>query len=85
MTESGFVEVTSRIAEHISHSLPGSEVLRSPFLQKGGTSQLALLTEEAYQAGLERIKADLERARNAGDRLEFVVDISFALVLGRVP
>ena len=60
-------------------------MLQSPFLQTDGTSQLALLTEEAYSAGLERIKADLIQAEKAGQALEFVVDISLALVTGRAP
>ncbi len=85
MVEAGFVEVTSRTAEHIHQSLAGAEVLQSPFMKKGGTSQLALLTEEAYQAGLERIRADLLRAEKAGETLEFVVDVSLALVIGRAP
>ena len=67
------------------YSLTGREVLESPCLQKGGTSQLALLTEEAYAAGLERIKADLLQAEKMGVSLEFVVDISLALVTGRAP
>ena len=62
MTEASLVEVSSGMAEHIVHSLTGWEVLQSPFLQKSGTSPLALLTEEAYAAGLERIKADLLQA-----------------------
>jgi SAM-dependent methyltransferase len=85
MAESGFVGITSGIAERMAYSLHGSDVLRSPFLQKDGTSQLTLLTEEAYAAGLERIKADVEQAQRAGVDLEFVVDISLALVTGRVP
>ena len=85
MTEAGFVQVVSGIAEHMVHSLTGREVLQSPFLQKGGTSQLALLTEEAYAAGLERIKGDLLQAEKSGVPLEFVVDISLALVTGRAP
>jgi ubiquinone/menaquinone biosynthesis C-methylase UbiE len=85
MLEAGFVEVISQTAEHILHSLTGAEALQSPFLRKAGTSQLALLTEEAYQAGLERIRADLLRAEQAGETLEFVVDVSLALVVGRVP
>ena len=56
-----------------------------PFLQKGGTSQLALLTEEAYAAGLERIKVDLLQAEKTGVPLEFVVDVSLALVTGSAP
>jgi len=85
MMEAGFVDVTSGTAEHILHSLTSAGVLQSPFMQRGGTSQLALLMEEAYQAGLERIKADLLQAETAGTPLEFKVDISLSLVLGRVP
>ena len=67
------------------YSPTGWEVLQSPFLQKGGTSQLALLTEEAYAAGLERIKVDLLQAEKTGAPLEFAVDVSLALVAGRAP
>jgi hypothetical protein len=54
-------------------------------LQKGGTSQLALLTEESHAAGLERIKVDLLQAEKTGAPLEFAVDVSLALVAGRAP
>jgi len=83
--EAGFVDVTFRTAECILHSLSGEGVLQSPVMQKGGTSQLALLTKEAYQAGLERIKENLRQAERAGRLLTFKVDISLALVIGRVP
>jgi len=45
----------------------------------------SMTIEEAYQAGLERIKADLLQAEKSGVPLEFVVDISLALVTGRAP
>ena len=77
--------VISGIAEHIVHSLTGRAVLQSPFLQKGGTSQLALLTEEANAAGLEPIKTDLLQAEKMGVSLEFAVDVSLALVTGCAP
>ena len=73
------------IAEHIVRSVTGAEVLQSPFLQNGGTSQLALSAEEAYAAGLERIKVDLLQAEKTGVPLEFVVDVSLALVTGSAP
>jgi SAM-dependent methyltransferase len=85
MTEAGFVQVSSGVAERIANPLIGREVLQSPFLQKHGTSQLALLTEEAYEAGLRRIKADLREAEAVGQPLRFEVDISLALVRGRAP
>ncbi len=85
MTQAGFVQVSCGVAERIRRSLTGREVLQSPFLQKDGTSQLSLLTEEAYQAGLDRIEAELREAERVGEPLEFVVDISLALVTGRAP
>jgi len=85
MTEAGFVDVISGIAEHIVRSVTGAEVLQSPFLQKGGTSQPALSAEEAYAAGLERIKADLLQAEKTGQPPEFVVDVSLARVTGSAP
>jgi ubiquinone/menaquinone biosynthesis C-methylase UbiE len=85
MTEASLVDVISGIAEHTVRSVTGAEVLQSPFLQKGGTSQLALLTEESYAAGLERIRADSLQADKTGVPVEFVVDISLALVTGRAP
>ena len=59
--------------------------LSRPPLRKSGTSQLALLTEEAYVAGLERIKVGLLQAEKMRVPLEFVVDVSVALVTGRAP
>jgi len=85
MTEAGFLQVRSGVAEHIERSLTGREVLQSPFLQKHGTSQLAILTDEAYEAGLNQIKADLQEAETTGRPLRFQVDISLALVTGRAP
>ncbi len=85
MTNVGFLQIRSGVAEHIEKSLTGREVLRSPFLQKHGASQLAILTDEAYQAGLNRINADLREAETAGRPLRLEVDISLALVTGTAP
>ena len=85
MTQAGLVDVVAGTAEHIVDSLVGREALRSPFLEKSGTSQLVLLSEEAYAAGLARMKADVLQAEKTGQPLEFVVDISLALVTGRAP
>jgi SAM-dependent methyltransferase len=85
MLDAGLVQVSSGIVEPIVYSLTGRAVLQSPFLQKDGTSQLALLTEGANAAGLERIKADLLQAEKTGQPVEFAVDVSLALVTGRAP
>ncbi|MBI1925498.1 hypothetical protein HYR99_14750, partial [Candidatus Poribacteria bacterium] len=60
----------------------GQEVLADPILQKHGTSQLALLTDEAYAAGMARIKEAIANAEAAGETLVFPVDISIGMVSG---
>ena len=85
MREAGFVEVESGIAEQMRHSLSGRGILESPFLEKEGTSQLALLSDEVYQSGLERLKVDVRRAEKTGKPLEFQVHITLTLVTGSAP
>ncbi len=81
----GFERVEWRVAERISNSQVGREVLEDHFLQKHGTSQLTLLTDEAYAAGLNRIKTALAEAEANGRRLVFPADICLMLLAGRTP
>ena len=62
----------------------GREVLDDPFLRKDSTSQLVLLSDEAYAAGLRRIEAALTEAEAVGRALIFPDDISIAMLVGRV-
>jgi SAM-dependent methyltransferase len=74
--------VECRIVERIWDPKTGREVLDDPFLRKNSCSQLALLSEEAYQAGLRRIRAALDRAEAAGETLTFSVDTPLAMISG---
>jgi SAM-dependent methyltransferase len=85
MEEAGLADLECRPAEAILHHLVGSEVLEDYFLQQHSTSQLTLLTDQAYAAGLERIRAALAKAEAAGRRLVFTVDLSLVLCTGRAP
>jgi len=84
MVETGFARVEWQVAERILHPLVGREVLNDPFLRKNSTSQLALLSDEAYAVGLRRIEAALAEAEAGGKRLVFPVDIPLAMVTGYV-
>jgi ubiquinone/menaquinone biosynthesis C-methylase UbiE len=53
----GFARAGWQVAERIRHTHAGAEVLADPFLAKDSTSQLVLLSDEAYQAGLARLTA----------------------------
>ena len=83
MTASGFPQVQKRVVERIVDHKVGREVLEDPFLQKHACSQLALLSDEAYAAGLGRIEAALANAEAAGETLIFPTNILLAMIVGR--
>jgi SAM-dependent methyltransferase len=55
--EEGFRELEWRVVETIIADRKGSDIFLDPFLPKHAASQLALLTDEEYEAGLARIEA----------------------------
>ncbi len=83
MLEDGFEEIEWREVERIEDPKYGRGVFDDPFLEKNSCSQLALLTEEAYRTGLERIEADLVEAEVRGETLVFETDILTAMLAGR--
>ncbi len=58
----------------------GRAVLADPFLRQDAVSQLALLSAEAYAAGLRRIEGALAEAEEAGEVLVFPDDLSLAML-----
>jgi ubiquinone/menaquinone biosynthesis C-methylase UbiE len=80
----GLEGVECRIVERFSDVKVGRAVLDDPFVRKHACSQLALLSEEAYQAGLRRIEAALAQAEAAGETLIFPVDTPLAMIGGRL-
>ncbi len=82
MAAAGFERVTHQTAEHIRNDLIGRAVLRDPFLEKQGTSQLMLLSEAAYAAGRARLEAAVRAAEETGEGLIFRVDLRLVLVTG---
>lgn len=85
MMADGFTDLDKRQVERIQDPKYGRQVLGDPFLRKDSCSQLMLLTDEAYQAGLGRIEADLTEAETRGETLIFQSDISLAMLTGHRP
>ena len=85
MAAEGFERAEWQTAEHIVGESSGREVLDSHFLQKNGTSQLALLTDEAYAAGLQRIESALAEAETRGETITFATDVSLTMMTGFLP
>lgn len=80
--EAGFTRCQRLIATRIKRAFKGKEVLADPTLQKHGTSQLALLTDAAYAAGMARINSALRAAEKDGDDVVFQIDVALPVVLG---
>jgi ubiquinone/menaquinone biosynthesis C-methylase UbiE len=83
MSASGFPQVERHVVERIVDHKIGREVLEDPFLEKHACSQLALLSDEAYAAGLRRIEAALVDAEAASETLIFPTNILLPMIVGR--
>ncbi len=85
MSAEGFQNVSARTAERILNAHVGESVLKDPFLKHNSTSQLALLSEDAYQAGISRIKAAIAESKTPNQRIVFRSDILVKAYLGYKP
>ncbi len=84
MTATGYTVEPLRVAQHIHKEHRGRSVLSDHFLQRGGTSQLFLLTDAQYQAGIDRITRVIEEAEARGEEAVFRTDIQLYVAVGRV-
>jgi ubiquinone/menaquinone biosynthesis C-methylase UbiE len=84
MDSAGFDRAEWRVPHRIAHKLMGQKIFIDPALQKHGTSQHALLTDEEYAAGIDRIKSAIAQAETKGEPLAFGIDVSLAMVIGFV-
>ena len=85
MAASGLERLELQPVERILDDKAGRAIFADPFLQKDACSQLALLTDEAYAAGLKRIEAALAAAEAAGETLTFPTDLLLDMLVGWVP
>lgn len=84
MVSAGFVQVEWRLAERIWDEKQGRQVLEDPFLKKDTTSQLALLNDQEYALGLQKIRAALAAAEATGKTLVFPCEIRVNALVGRL-
>jgi ubiquinone/menaquinone biosynthesis C-methylase UbiE len=84
IAQAGFTGCERSLAARIVHDFMGPEVLGDPILHKDGTSQLSLLTEQAFQQGMARIKDSLQLAEREGRTAVFPTDIALPMVVGFV-
>ncbi len=71
LRQAGFYKISSPIVQHIRSDVVGEDIFDNYHIQKEACSQLILLTEEAYQAGLQRMRDRIERASAIGETVIF--------------
>jgi ubiquinone/menaquinone biosynthesis C-methylase UbiE len=81
----GFERVAWHVPERIVSRVVGRELLGNHFVQRHGTSQLALLSEAGYAAGIERLTAAITAAESQGQSLAFEANLALHAVMGIVP
>ncbi|MGD8904187.1 MAG: class I SAM-dependent methyltransferase [Anaerolineae bacterium] len=84
MIEAGFEQIEWRLVERIEDHKLDRGIYADPFLQKDACSQLALLSDEAYAAGLRRIATALAEAEARGESITFPTDLWQAMLVGRI-
>jgi hypothetical protein len=83
MLRVGSSGVECRVAARFRQTRWGRAVLADPELQRNGCSQLALLSDAQYEAGISRIESALRRAER-DDPVAFKVDVAMMLERGTV-
>jgi ubiquinone/menaquinone biosynthesis C-methylase UbiE len=75
ITAGGFVRCATRIADHLHHEWPARAALDLGLLDQRSTSQLTLLTDAQYAAGIARIRAACADADARGSDLMLSSDV----------
>ena len=80
-----FSNVHTSEVQHLPVGLSAREAIEQGRLHKGATSQLAVLTDDEYQRGVERIRRALESAEARGESLCLTADLRLHATFGSVP
>ena len=80
-----FSSVRTFEVQHSPVRLSARAAIEQGRLRKGATSQLAVLTDEEYQRGFERILRGLESAEAMGESLYLTADLRLHATFGSVP
>lgn len=82
MDEAGFSDCASFEVERLKLTVPARAALEGGKIARHTTSQLALLSDAEYAAGIARIERDLARAEAAGEPLLLRMDVRLYASVG---
>jgi SAM-dependent methyltransferase len=75
MREAGFSDCSISEVERIRLRLPARDAIQRGRLDRGATSQLALLSDGEYERGMQALWSEIARREARGERLELVADL----------
>ena len=84
MSQCGFVRCETREIEHINANMPARLAAPRGFLDRGFTSQLAILSKEEYEGGVRRLNRAIDVAAAIGKDLLLTTDLRLYAVGGWV-
>lgn len=84
-TECGFIEIRNEKVQNIHSVKIGNDVLSDHFITRAGSSQLALLSEEEYEAGLNKIRRDIYAAQHSGTGITFTTNLNIFMLTAVKP
>lgn len=76
LVEAGYINVSSEPAQHIRKVFTGDEVFQDACLVRESTSQLLLISEQAYREGRQAVSAAVEKAQREQRSLAFRIDLT---------
>ena len=85
LRRAGFQQVKSPVVHRIEDHLSGEAVFDSYFLRKDACSQLILLSDKAYQAGLARIRLKIAEGESRGEDVVFRTHLKNRMCYGFKP
>jgi SAM-dependent methyltransferase len=85
MVSAGYERIEWHPLHWIIDDKQGRQVLDDPFLQKHAVSQLAILTESEYAAGIEKIKLVLKLADENKETMIFPARLRLDILVGTKP
>lgn len=81
----GFDDVATAIAQHIPARVPARAYIDGPAFHRHCTSQLALLSDAAFDAGVASIEKAIRAGEDSGSPAVLTADLRLYLTSGRAP
>jgi len=81
----GFIDVRTSEVQHLPVRLSARLAIERGRLDKAATSQLAILTDQEYGQGIDRIHAAIEHAEARGESLDLFADLRLYATFGTAP